>query len=590
MKKNLLLIMMLFAIISVNAQLGTYQFQDQTDSNFGSFSSMTTLYSGANYDTEETTGIPIGFDFKYNGHTYNSVTIGVDGVISFTATNLNGQNDLAGTSASQQNVIAPFWDDFVVTTSTGTISYKTYGAAPNRGFVVEWRDVQRYQTTGTISFRLFLKETTNYIKFQYGTNDIVNDASAIRGSIGFNAYDGSNTTFVSVTPGTPATVSTTTANNQVFLSRVPVNKIYTFSPQPVNDYYNLPTTITLNDCAHPIAAYNAGATDSGGSDPTCGGFTGTIRDIWYQFTAPQQGAIKIKRLNEGDWSSMSFAIYHGTGISGNTPVFCDYIYDANDSREIYNLIPGDTYLVRMWDFNNNDFGYTYFCVESLNNDANTQPFPIDVQAENASSYVEYLANNNGATGSPNAAPSCGSYNGGDIWFKFTAPANGNDVAVVHSDTAGDWSSMCFAVYSSAGSNSAITCDFILISGYSAPYDTKIISGLTAGTEYWLRMWDWGNDNFGNTLFYLREDTTSGVEDYTSLDFNYYPNPANDMLNVTAKENISGITLTNMMGQQVINATPNSQEVKLNIAHLPQGIYMMNVMMGDKSKTVKIIKK
>jgi hypothetical protein len=550
---------------------------------------MTTLYAGANYDTEETAGIPIGFDFKYNGNTYSTVTIGVDGVISFTATNLNGINDLAGTSTAQRNVVAPFWDDFVITTSTGSISYKTYGTAPNRGFMVEWRDIQRYQTTGTISFRLFLKETTNYIKFQYGTNNVVNGSSAIGGSIGFNAYSGS-TTFVSVTPGTPSTVSTTTADNQVFLSRVPVNKLYTFSPRPENDRYQNAIPITLNNCGNPITAYNAGATNSGGTTPSCGGFSGSpIRDIWYSFVAPQRGAVKFTRKNQGNWSSISYAIHHGTSMD-DPIVDCNWIVSANSSENIYNLVPGDTYLVRLWDFNNDDFGYAYFCMQSLDNDANTNGFPLDVQPETATSYVETTANNVSASASPNANPNCGSYSGGDVWFKFTAPANGNDVAVVHSDTAGDWSSMCFAVYSSAGSNSAITCDFILISGYSAPYDTKIITGLTAGTEYWLRMWDWGNDNFGNSAFYLREDTTAGVEDYTSLDFNYYPNPATNMLNVTAKDNISAITLTNMMGQQVLRFAPNAIEAKLNIAHLPQGIYMMNVMMGDKSKTVKIIKK
>ena len=577
----------MFLIIgSINAQLGTYQFQEISSNNYISFLNTTAVFSGGNFDTEDAPNIPIGFDFKYAGQTYNSLTISVDGAISFTENNVYGGNNLASTTTHHTNIIAPFWDDLeLLDSDNGIISYKAYGTAPNRGFVVEWRNIRRYNHTGTMTFRLFIKETTNYIKFQYGSSNL-NFSNA---SIGFNAKNGSTTTFVSVTPGTPASVSTSTANNDVSNTSYPSNKIYIFSPRPANDLHQNAIQITLNNCAHPISAYNAGASYSSGNTPTCGGYAGnSTRDIWYKFTAPQRGAIKITRKNAGDWSSISYAIQHGTNIN-NPIVVCDWIPTENTSKEIYNLIPGDIYYIRMWDYANNDFGYAYFCVESLDNDSNSYSFPITVQPENASSYVETYANNNGATSSPNATPACGNYQGGDVWFNFTAPANGK-VAVVHSDTAGDWSSLAFAVYGSAGSNSAIDCDMIRVSGFTAPYEVKIISGLTAGTTYYLRTWDFGNDNFGSSPFYLREDTTSGIEDYTNLDFKYYPNPATNVLNINAKNEISSITLTNMMGQQVLSVTPNTQETTINIAHLPQGVYMMNVLVGDNTKTVKIIKK
>ncbi len=361
---------------------------------------------------------------------------------------------------------------------------------------------------------------------------------------------------------------------------------------PRNDIYTHAINIPLTTSCASITASNVGATNSGGNIPTCAVYNGG--DVWYSFEAPAYGAIKISRPSIGDWGTFGYAVYTDNAtIPTFDPILCGFINsnNLNEDKYIYNLVPGQTYKLRVWEYNNNDFGTIEFCVAAIENDGNGRGFEVMVQPENASSYVETYASNVNATDSPNASPTCGGYSGGDVWFKFTTPTNGNDVAVIHSNTQGDWSSFSFAIYSNHTSDTYIHCNTIYVEGNaSGPYDERIITGLAQGTEYYLRAWDWGNNDSGVSAFYLREDSTSGVEDYTSLDFNYYPNPATNLLNVSAKDDITAITLTNMMGQQVITLSPNSQEVKLNIAHLPQGIYMMNVMMDDKSKTVKIIKK
>ncbi len=588
MKKQLftLLLTVLFVINNINAQLGTYQFQEITDSNFGSFSAMTEVFSNGDYDIEDAPNIPIGFDFKYAGQIYNTVTISVDGAISFTASNIYGSNDLASTDGNHINVVAPFWDDLkIFDVDGGVISYKTMGTAPNRVFVVEWKNIRRYDHTGTMSFRLFLKETTNYIKFQYGPSNI----SFANASIGFNVNNGSGTSFLSVTPGSPVSLNTTVANNDVSATDYPVNKLYTFSPKPVNDRYQDAINITLDDCAHPVTAYNAGATPSLGNEPSCGGYVAqNTRDIWYKFTAPQTGAIRFNRLNLGDWSSISYAIHHGNDMNDDI-VACNFIQYANTHQDIYGLVPGDDYLIRMWDYGNDNFGYAYFCIESLNNDASTDAFFVPVQAENASFYLETIANNVGATASSNVNPNCGGYQGGDIWFNFTAPSNGQ-IAVVHSNAPGDWSSFAFAIYDNNTSNTALFCDFIPILGHVAPYDVKIVSGLTPGNTYYLRAWDYDNNNFGITKFYLREDSTNGIDDFNRLNFTYYPNPADNILNISAAGNIQTYVITNISGQIVKKGNPDDTQTQIYIDDLSKGIYLLNVQTGDQSTTVKFLKK
>ena len=44
-----------------------------------------------------------------------------------------------------------------------------------------------------------------------------------------------------------------------------------------------------------------------------------------------------------------------------------------------------------------------------------------------------------------------------------------------------------------------------------------------------------------------------------------------------------------MGQEIINIAPNSKDARINIAHLANGLYIVNVITGDVAKTVKIIK-
>ncbi len=591
MMKKITLLTMLLVFMNLQAQLDNYVFQETSGNTYGSLTGMTVLYSGSDYDDEETPNIPIGFDFKFGGQTYNTLTIGVNGAISFTETNIFNTNELQSTSANKINMVAPFWDDLkLFAADNGEISYKTYGTAPNRGFVVEWKNIRRYSQTGTMTFSLYLKETTNYIKFLYDTCT----ASTTNASIGFNSNTGSGTTYVSLNPdATTSTVSTTYAYNQIASTDFPAGKLYTFSPRPSNDFRFEPLAISVDPynsaCSTINLAYNTGATDSGGNIPSVANYAGG--DVWFMFTAPAYGAVEFVRHNRGDWDGLGFAVYPASA-NGNDPSVYETMVtypEVGDSFKVFNLVPGEQYRLRLWEYGNNDLGYVQFCLNELKNDANSKAFDIDVQAENASSYVETYANNNGATASPNAAPACGNYNGGDVWFKFIAPANGQ-VAVEHSDIAGDWSSLAFAVYSSAGSSTALFCDFIPISGHSAPYDTKLITGLTAGTEYWLRAWDYGNDNFGVSPFHLREDSTNDIEDYAALDFKYYPNPTSNIININAKNNIETISITNLMGQEVIKVQPSATQTRVNLSSLHSGIYLMRVQMGDLIKTVKVIKK
>ena len=605
MKKTILFIFLFSLMMNLQAQVDYYTLTQANNSGYPDTSSYaTTLWTTG--DDEEQTGVPIGFDFYYGGQKYTTCTVGVNGAISFTETQIYGtNNDLASTNAGRINIIGPMWDDLqLFASNNGYVAYETIGTAPNRVFKISWKNISHYgDQSHDMSFVLELKETSNDIEFYYGHCDAGANLSA---SVGFNYFDGTNTTFMSVTPDGTAnnpTSSRNVANNTVSDSNFPKYKHLTFTFQHAyNDWDFNPRTITLADPRDNSSivinyANNIGATNSHGQEPTCAGFNGG--DVWYSFTAPTTGAISIIRTAIGDIGSLGYALYHNS--VSTTPIYCDFIGNTtphiNEPNMVGGLIAGDTYFIRMWDYDNNDFGITPFYVAKVEpNDEAAYAINIGVQPEDASVFLMTFANNTLAMDSEhiNGLPSCGgsgvyrNYQGGDIWYKFTAPSDGV-VKVHHSGTAGDWSSFSFAIYDSATATSDVACDYIPIQGASAPYDVKVITGLTGGQDYWLRVWDYRNNDVGSSAFFLTDDV-AGIEDYQQLSFKFYPNPATDVLNVSAASNIDLISITNLLGQEVRHVAPNQKQTVLNIADLQNGVYLMKVQTGDKVSTVKFIKK
>ena len=133
-----------------------------------------------------------------------SVKITMNGAISFTSTSISNTNT-ALPSASHQTLIAPFWDDlYPGPTAADNVYWGVLGTAPNREFVVEWRNVHNYQTrnatpANTVNFQVVLFEDSEDILFNY--KDVI---------VGSTTYD----------KGLSATVgvqnSTTDANQHSF--------------------------------------------------------------------------------------------------------------------------------------------------------------------------------------------------------------------------------------------------------------------------------------------------------------------------------------------------------------------------------------
>ncbi len=121
--------------------------------------------------------VPIGFIFQYNGKDYTQIHLNSNGYASLGAPFIKSKTDDpqyelnelsagSGYKGAIRPVLAPFWDNLILTNNTG-ISYQTTGTQPNRVFTVQWLSMKWQSGTAAISFQMKLYESGNMVEFVY---------------------------------------------------------------------------------------------------------------------------------------------------------------------------------------------------------------------------------------------------------------------------------------------------------------------------------------------------------------------------------------------------------------------------------------
>jgi len=85
------------------------------------------------------------------------------------------------------------------------------------------------------------------------------------------------------------------------------------------------------------------------------------------------------------------------------------------------------------------------------------------------------------------------------------------------------------------------------------------------------------------------DPDLGTGAFNNSGFTYYPNPVKNVLNLSYAQNISDVAVFNLLGQQVITKTVNSNSGQVDMSGLAAGTYMVKVTADNQVKTIKVIK-
>jgi hypothetical protein len=285
--------------------------------------------------------------------------------------------------------------------------------------------------------------------------------------------------------------------------------VQTIPAPPANDECAGAIAITTQPfgtaCTASVSANTTGSTHST-PDPSCG-VSDSNDDIWYSFTANSQSIILrysngLNTVTGSTTQGLGYALYNAACPVTTATISCSSAISVTSTGHqiIDGLTIGNTYYLRLFSDNANNYMSFDFCVQDVppppaNNECvNAQPISLTLPGTTCvSTYTVHTA---GATQSaPN--PNCtSSANNDDLWYSFTASAA---TAILRysggglTSTAGAMS-LGFAVYST--SCPVTTTTVVCNSGFGANSGFFNITGLTAGTNYYLRLFTGGGNLAG----------------------------------------------------------------------------------------------
>ena len=170
-----------------------------------------------------------------------------------------------------------------------------------------------------------------------------------------------------------------------------------------------------------------------------------------------------------------------------------------------------------------------------------------------------------------------------VWYNFVATNGGTATATVVSPAG--YTSVTF--YTAPDEN-AVETDLTLVDWF----DNQCVPGVTttipveAGQAYYVYVANHG----GITDIVIDGDFLLGVGDAVVDGFTYFPNPANNELNLDAGiRSIDSATIYNILGQAVVDQNVGASSTRLDVANLSVGTYIMKVVVEGEVGIYKIVK-
>lgn len=404
MKKSTLFIILLFFFLKNYAQnLPTYAFTQSTTA-YTEITGGTVL---GNSDTDDerfvdlsiplggstTTGIgiPIGFDFLFNGYTYNRFAINANGWISLGSSALTPAVNMSSSSAyfplSTTTSAVP--NDLVARISAfsrdmagqlgSELRYELSGASPNRVLTIQWKNFRKYGSTGdSFNFQIKLFETTNEVRVVYGAMATQN-ASNVSTQAGLRAapnYPANNFNSRVTTSDWTATTASTSASGVLTFSQTlfpPVGLSYSWippnlctgMPNPGNTIsdvtlscYNFPFNLSLQNPTNGAGVTYQWkiSTDGVSYSPILNATNST-----YQATQTTSNYYKCTvTCTNSNQSSESTPILVNTDLQSNCFCIPQYTYGKTYGDLISNVVIADTTLSNNTGTSPTNPAYTFY--------------------------------------------------------------------------------------------------------------------------------------------------------------------------------------------------------------------------------------
>ncbi|EPR74557.1 hypothetical protein ADIWIN_0457 [Winogradskyella psychrotolerans RS-3] len=97
------------------------------------------------------------------------------------------------------------------------------------------------------------------------------------------------------------------------------------------------------------------------------------------------------------------------------------------------------------------------------------------------------------------------------------------------------------------------------------------------------------ESFGQALDFTLNLATLSVDEFELNALAVYPNPAQDVLNIDYKSELTGVKIYNLLGQEVLNRTAATSQMKLDISGLTSGVYIVKLSAEEGEHSFRVVK-
>lgn len=252
MIKKYILYLLLIISCSCYSQVSNYLFSQSN----GTYTEITgtaiwTASSSSTYDTAQS-NVTIPFPFNFNGTNFTVINVNSNGSLIFpgatatttTTTPISSTTQYAGAIAAWGKDTSLHYNSNTPTL-VSNVSYGTVGTAPNREFVIQYKNVRTHWSSSAnayMNFQIRLSETTNVVKIVYGSHTALSTTTynsgtvqvGLRGTTNADFNNRMNTTSQSFDSSTLGTSNSSVQNynvNPTSVSKMPTNGLtYIYTP------------------------------------------------------------------------------------------------------------------------------------------------------------------------------------------------------------------------------------------------------------------------------------------------------------------------------------------------------------------------
>lgn len=363
------------------------------------------------------------------------------------------------------------------------------------------------------------------------------------------------------------------------------------NPTTLNASFVMPATAALG-----VHKMRIGTADGGQVPPNAcySGFYGVTLDFSVNIVVPSctAGAVSSSTVTPNCAASQFSVAVNVTSLGSGTPAISDGTTTwpvtatglinvgpfASGSSVVLTLLHGSDATCDL------PLGtFTYVCPPA-NDDCSTA---VALTAGGVFANNAVVVTTVGATNSNPPAPGCAFFQGSDVWYSVVVPASGSVTIETNPNPTSTITDTGLAVYSgSCTSLTLVECDDD--DSATGNFSLVALTGRTPGEVLYVNVWEYGGDVAG-TFQVSAYDASLGNESFDSSSFRFYPNPVNDVLNLSYSQSINKVQVINILGQEVKTVTLDANQAQVDMSNLPSGTYLVKVTSDNQVKTIKVIK-